>query len=192
MIDPFNVTKYDRSISELQEFLLFCIFVSGKRADIIANKLNDLFSYNNVEPFSLIKKWIEEKTLDEKLRKVKMGKYSHFSKGLKQLIESNLNLKECSVEDLEAIHGIGPKTSRYFILHTRKNQRIACLDTHILTYLRELGHSAPKTTPSGKKYQKLEKIFIDLADKNGKNIADFDLEIWKKSTKSKRMETANV
>ena len=38
-IDPYNITKYDRTEEELQLFLLFCIVVAGKTAYIQAEKL---------------------------------------------------------------------------------------------------------------------------------------------------------
>jgi len=39
MIDPYNITKYNRTDWELEEFALFCILVTGKRADYIAKQL---------------------------------------------------------------------------------------------------------------------------------------------------------
>ena len=41
MINPYQITNYDRSSSELEEFLLFCIVVAGKTAYIQAQKLED-------------------------------------------------------------------------------------------------------------------------------------------------------
>ena len=83
------------------------------------------------------------------------------------------------MEDLEAIPGIGPKTSRFFLLHTRPNQEIAVLDTWILKYLKNAGYNAPKATPSGKKYLELEKNFLFEARKNNMKPADFDIYIWR-------------
>ena len=39
MINPAEVTNYNRTQSELQEFLLFCINVAGKKSSIEAPKL---------------------------------------------------------------------------------------------------------------------------------------------------------
>lgn len=107
-----------------------------------------------------------------------IGCYSQKAITFMQLAESNLNLKSCGVEDLEKIKGIGPKTARCFLIHSRPNQRLAGLDTHILKYLREKGIDAPLSTPPAKKYKKLEQEFIKLADNAGKSVAEFDLEIW--------------
>ena len=41
MIDPYKITNYNRTESQLQEFLLFCILVAGKTAYIQAKKLED-------------------------------------------------------------------------------------------------------------------------------------------------------
>lgn len=99
---------------------------------------------------------------------------------------NELNLKSCSVDDLENIYGIGPKTARCFLIHSRPNMRFAGLDTHILKYLRGLGYEVPKTTPTGKKYKEIEQIFLNLVDKSGKSVAEFDLEIWRKYSSDSR------
>ena len=163
MIDPFDVTKYDRTIPELEEFLLFCICVAGKQANKTAERLgNILEEYERGEvksPFLVIQRLLFMKKLEDKLKEYGFGQYRKLTKALTQIARSGFDLRKCSVEDLETIHGVGPKTSRYFILHTRKDSKVACLDVHILGYLRGLGHEAPKTTPTGKKYLELEQIF---------------------------------
>lgn len=94
---------------------------------------------------------------------------------------SGLNLKTCTVADLEAIYGIGMKTARYFILHTRKNARVACLDTHILSWLSYYtGYKVPKQTPTKTKYLELEKVFLNICDTMQMTPADLDLKIWNK------------
>jgi thermostable 8-oxoguanine DNA glycosylase len=70
-------------------------------------------------------------------------------------------------------------------LHTRKDARVAALDTHILKYMRDCGYEVPKSTPGSKKqYKKIEEQFLQLADESGQTVADFDLSIWKKYSKS--------
>jgi thermostable 8-oxoguanine DNA glycosylase len=70
------------------------------------------------------------------------------------------------------------------MLHTRPNLRIAALDTHMMTFLREKGYTTLDNTPSNPNvYKQLEKIFIEEADKAGKTVADFDLAIWNKYSK---------
>jgi thermostable 8-oxoguanine DNA glycosylase len=91
----------------------------------------------------------------------------------------DLNLRTCTVDDLETIRGIGMKTSRLFVLHTRKDSMCIPLDVHILHYLRDNGYDVPKATPgSKKKYRIIEKLCVQLARKAGKSCADWDLDIW--------------
>ena len=101
------------------------------------------------------------------------------------LVSRGLNLSSCSIEDLERVVGIGPKTARCFVMHSRRGARHAGLDTHVLKYLKSRGVDVPKSTPTGRRYAELERIFLDMADESGKSPAEFDLEIWKRySSKS--------
>lgn len=100
------------------------------------------------------------------------------------MVHSNINLKTCSVEELEAIPWIGPKTARCFLVHSRKNVKYACLDTHVLHYLRDQGIDAPLSTPTGKKYKYFENIFLRLANEAKMSPAKFDLWIWNNYSKS--------
>jgi hypothetical protein len=45
MVDPFAITKYDRSKSELEEMLLFCVLVAGKPARRTAVTDNGVGNY---------------------------------------------------------------------------------------------------------------------------------------------------
>jgi thermostable 8-oxoguanine DNA glycosylase len=99
-------------------------------------------------------------------------------------VNSGIDLKTCTVDDLESIPGIGPKTARCFLIHSRPNQQLGALDTHILRYMREQGYDVPKSTPSSKKYKEVEKKWLKLANeiskKTGKTLAEVDLDIWRK------------
>ena len=99
------------------------------------------------------------------------------------LANAPINLKTCTIDELEAIKGIGPKTARCFLIHSRPNQQLAGLDRHILRFLRDQGYNVPKHTPTGKKYKQVEQLFIQEAQKAGKDIATFDLELWNKYRK---------
>ncbi len=188
MIDPVNITDFSRTDSELEELWLFVICVAGKPALRTAlnlhNLLNDkeLLPKSELEksPFKKVKYLLKNELLKTGLKKHGLGQYTKISKAFQQTVRTNINLRKVSVEELELIHGVGPKTSRFFILHTRPNQRHAVLDTHILKFLREKGHPAPKGTPSGKKYFELEEIFLLYADQAGMPIAEYDLILWRK------------
>lgn len=120
MIDPFNITKYENTEAELEEVLLFWVLAAGKKA-VNASKSLNLFLGENVKaPFAYIKTL----TIDEISNLMKscgIGCYNNKAFTFYQLAHSNLNLKECNTEDLEKIKGIGMKTSRCFIIHSRKN-----------------------------------------------------------------------
>jgi thermostable 8-oxoguanine DNA glycosylase len=70
------------------------------------------------------------------------------------------------------------------LVHSRENARYACLDTHVLKYLRDIGIDAPKSTPTGKHYTRLETIFLNLADDKQMTPAQFDLWIWNNYSRS--------
>lgn len=176
MIDPLNITKYDCTIEQLEEVLLFWVLAAGKNA-ISASKSLSKFLENN-SPFDYIKT-ISLEELPIKMKQCGIGCFNNKAITFNQLAFSNIDLMNCSVEELEKIKGIGMKTSRCFVIHSRKNANYAGLDTHILKYLRSLGHDVPLSTPSGNKYVEIEKIFLSLVEKSGKTLSEFDLSIWK-------------
>jgi endonuclease III len=182
MIDPVNITNFNLSKVELEEMLLFWICAAGKNA-ITASKSLDKFLtmiHGHKRPFAAILA-NGYAGLDLKMKACGIGCYSNKAETFWQLATSGLDLKKCSTDDLETIFGIGRKTSRCFIMHSRKHARCGGLDVHILHYLSDQGFSVPKQTPSSKKeYTRVENIFLELADKSGQSTADFDLSIWKK------------
>jgi thermostable 8-oxoguanine DNA glycosylase len=181
MVDPKNITNYDRSDIELEEFLLFSVLVANKPAHVTAKKLDDFLASIplNRSPLEKIKHLTINNKLASHLKHHKTGQYHRIEKCLKSLLRSELDLKTCSAQDLENIPGIGPKTARFFILHSRRDQHLAALDTHILKFLKELGYNVPKSTPSGNKYRELEKAFLIEAKKLDRDPASLDLEIWR-------------
>lgn len=131
-------------------------------------------------PFETIKLIVKKANLAEEMRKHGIGCYNNKSKSFICLVNAGLDLQNCTVEELENIHGLGPKTARCFLIHSRKGQKYAGLDRHILSFLKDKGHNVPKSTPSGKRYKELEQIFLNYAKASGKTVADFDLYLWKK------------
>ena len=94
----------------------------------------------------------------------------------------DLDLETCTLDDLLAIHGVGNKTARFFLLHTRQGCDYAVLDTHILAWMRDNGvEDAPNNTPTNsKKYKQLEKKFRYLSRLRYPYLSDaqIDLLIW--------------
>lgn len=186
MIDPTKITNFNRSDEELEELLLFCIAVAGKNATVTSRNLDKLLDYarNYVDgsPFFLIKYLNSKYNLSNLIKTFGFGCQSVKSKGFIQAANSGLNLRICTVDDLEKIHGIGMKTSRFFILHSRKNANVACLDTHILQWLsRHSGFNVPKQTPTRKMYLQLEKVFLKVSNVLNIDPSDLDLKIWNAS-----------
>lgn len=185
MIDPTKITDYNLSIPELEERILFWVAAAGKNGRVAAKSIDKLLSFINTNdsPFSKIRYIIENEgliSLKTLMKKCGIGCYNNKATTFRDLAYSGADLKNCSAEDLEKVKGIGMKTSRCFILHSRKGARYAGLDTHILKYLRIFNIDyVPKSTPSSKKlYLRLEKDFLILADLFKMNPADLDLEIW--------------
>jgi len=191
MIDPFKITNYDRTDAELEEFWLFCLAVAGKKATMMAGKINDYLRPVNATnatfktPFELINYqslgFGAGSSLEHSLRAVKMGKYALLKKGFEESArKGNSWFRTASAEDIrQNITGAGYKTSRFFTLHSRRNEAVAVIDTHMLKYLKHIGApNVPEGIPNGPDYLRLEAILLAEAQKKKMAMADFDLAIW--------------
>ena len=200
MIDPYNITNYNRTNHELEEFLLFCIVVAGKTAYIQAQKLQDFLQSVNarlmmpedVSPFQSLKSAEQHGILFEEIKKAKLGQYKKIYSGFKYISEREYNLNRMTPKLLEEIPGVGMKTSRFFLLHsdTFYKNKIAILDTHILKFIKEnIDDRAPKSTPViPMTYRYWESMFLNWCELNNKNVADFDLEVWKSYARVAKIE----
>jgi thermostable 8-oxoguanine DNA glycosylase len=184
MIDPTTITNYNRTEAELEEFLLFCIMVAGKNAKQTAKKLDEFLHVSNMlnqSPFDYLNDKLKGIGLDLNfvIKECKLGQYKRLERAFKGILQFKNRLKEVSVEELESVSGIGSKTSRFFVLHSRPDQQVAVLDTHILKWMYSQGYDVPKSTPPKGRYGLIEKQFLTEAWKHEKTPAEFDLEIWK-------------
>jgi thermostable 8-oxoguanine DNA glycosylase len=186
MIDPFDITKYDRTDAELEEFFLFCLVVAGKTATTQAGLLDGMLaSVFGSSPFDKIRRLIRNDHLMEALKQSRLGQYSRLHNAMVDAVQ--LDLRNCNVSDLEAVRGCGPKTARMFLMHSRPQQRLAAIDTHILKHLASASVKVPKATPpAGPSYRRLEEDFLRLADEANMDVAEYDLMIWKKYAKKMR------
>jgi len=183
VIDPLNITNYSRTRAELEEFILNAAAFAGKNARQQAVKMHRILFHDAPvgSPFEKIRSWGSRNAVAAILTREKIGKYSLLSQLYFDLAHSDIDLATCSVDELVSYRGIGPKTARFFVLHSRRAQELVVLDTHILKEMRSLGFTVPSYTPSGKKYLELEGQYIEHL--KGRGIDDFarhDLDTWKK------------
>lgn len=179
LLDPRDITRFDRSERELHRFALFCYAVQGKSSTVMVPKV--VFLEASVPgPFFRGIAQIDDATLREKLVFVRLGCYAQRTKqlrGMAEAIQGGLDLASAPLKALEGLMGL--KSSRFFLLHSRPGVRVAVLDTHVLAWLRSLGVAAPKSTPtSPTSYARLEALFLDLCDERGVDPATLDLQVW--------------
>lgn len=177
MIDPTKITDYARGRVALETFWMFCILVAGKNSDNTAKVVARLFKGQS--PFDMIRE--NQHCLRNTLVANKTGQYHRYERAM---IESlGLNLSLASVEELEAVYGVGPKTSRFFLLHSREGAEHVVLDTHVLKWLKSQGMEVGVSTPTcKKKYREIERVAIPIikAAFPGLSLAKADLLIWSK------------
>lgn len=192
MVNPSEVTNYNRTHSELQEFLLFGINVAGKKSSIEAPKLErflvalkDLYedfllSGQTPSPFNLIRYAWAEGTLQGLMKDHGIAPHTQRFNSYCDVIKIS-DLYCVSLQRLLQVRGIGLKTARFFLSHSREDFDEPMLDTHILNFLRDQGYkSAPKTTPQNPSvYHQYSSIFKDIARQLGKSVTELDLQVWK-------------
>lgn len=164
----------------LEYRLLYSMVVAGKSATFAENAMKRfLAGAGGRHPFEYIRALLPRGLLIPTLKEARTGNYTKLSQGFADAAQTNIDLETVPPELLEMqLHGVGPKTSRFFIIWTRPWARHAALDTHVLKWLRYLGHEAPLSTPSGLKYVALEKLVLREADARGMSARDLDAQIW--------------
>ena len=192
MIDPKKVTDYNRNEWQLQEFLIYCVCVAGKKSEIESPKVRkfcmDARFGHGLTPFELIRKLlsvssVEEDGLMQHLKKYKIAPYQQRYNSFKDIVTLlDGDLREVTIDQLQEVRGISTKTSRFFLTHSREDFDEPVLDTHILRFLSDFGYKdVPKSTPQNPKaYERLSRLFRSIASFEGKSVTDFDLEVWTK------------
>ena len=192
MIDPKKVTDYNRNEWQLQEFLIYCVCVAGKKSEIESPKVRkfcmDARFGHGLTPFELIRKLlsvssVEEDGLMQHLKKYKIAPYQQRYNSFKDIVTLvDTDLRKVTIDQLQEVRGISTKTSRFFLTHSREDFDEPVLDTHILRFLSDFGYNdVPKSTPQNPKvYERLSRLFRSIARFEGKSVTDFDLEVWTK------------
>lgn len=182
-VNPNSIpTQMNRQ--QLEWFCLFAVAVAGKGAKQTEAKLNDYmdnFGRFGVNPFDAVRADIYDGVLGYWIRAHRFGQYTRIEKAWTELVKLDVT-KDLTVEKLEAIPGIGPKTARFIVLYTQPDSNVVPLDTHILKYLakRFPGVAVPKSTPSkGAKYAALEQLFQQEAKRRKMTVKELDTEVWR-------------
>jgi len=170
-------------LEELECRILYAIIVAGKSAKFAEQAFKRLFGQPAYSPFAVVRAWVQEGVLLQNLQKARVGNYRKIERAYTELVQSKIDLIKCTPEELEMIHGIGPKTSRFFILWTRPEARVAVLDVHVLRWMRNAGCVVPKSTPSKALYARIEKQFLEMVDKAGLTPRQLDEQIWMEGSK---------
>lgn len=172
---------------DLERRLVYCVLAAGKNARFAATKVEALFGRRShgQRPFEVVRGWILAGTLEQNLRECKIGAYRRNNLCFRQLAVARLNLRTCQPSHLAAIHGIGPKTARFFLQQTRPGERVAVLDVHILRWLRSCGYAAPASTPSSSSaYARWECHFLEEATKRGLAPYQLDRIVWEAASRN--------
>jgi hypothetical protein len=120
------------------------------------------------------------------LREVRTGQYARLARLLNEIAwrvhVRQMKLRTMTRQEICELPGIGMKTASMFCMFTRRGTRMACLDTHILKYMKQhkLLPGVPDATPSSSVlYLKLEQAWLDHCDELQQDPAAYDFEIWK-------------
>ena len=202
LANPKAVTDFARDDFDLELFALFAVCVSNKNADQQSAKLAQflLMEPTAESPLDAVQLMMKKGTLRENLVAAKLGQYDkRLVPAFKTLTE--INLRTVAWEDLmytagskngkraaKGVQGIGQKTAKFFVLHSRAQQRICALDAMILLYAAEQGYpDCPLVTPGDETlYKKIEAFVLDCFDRQAEaegltkaeRYAVLDLRTW--------------
>lgn len=167
---------------DLQWKLIYSVIVAGKSALFADAAISRLFTIDKL-PLLQVADW-GTVNADAKCREARTGNYGKLSRCLRDLFMYCPPLETCTPQELETIHGIGPKTSRFFILWTRPHESYAALDVHVLRWLKTMGYDVPRATPqSTKRYAEIEEQFLYEAAKRNVTPRQLDHAIWVEGAK---------
>ena len=108
--------------NDLEWRLIYSMIVAGKSAVFANNCIVKLSRVIPKPPLDAIAK-MSEAYLQSILQDARTGNYNKLRIGFMQLAHAKIDLRTCKPEDLQRIHGIGPKTARFFISWTRPSER---------------------------------------------------------------------
>lgn len=182
-IDPTKIPE-KMTRPQLEWWILFGIAVAGKNAKVTEQKMK-YFVGKVFTPFYAVKIMLQSGQLLMLLKRAKLGKYKLLDKAYRAAVKLDLDKLEeaepnAALSMLEEIPGIGPKTARMILMYAFPHHAglWVPLDTHILHWLRDQGYDAPKSTPTGATYERLELLFLAEALERGLTSRELDTKIW--------------
>ena len=184
-INQNNITKTNRTPSELLHFLLWTTTVAGKRSDVQTKKFNEFFNGLTLKAIGA-----HGNAIRARMKKVGLGQYNRLCTCWKW-IHKNIQptkLRTITRDELVKCPGIGPKTASFFIAHSQPWPEVAVLDTHVLRWLSQEfpQFPVPKTTPQdATTYRNLESLFLGRSCQLNLTPAELDNLIWQKATTTK-------
>jgi thermostable 8-oxoguanine DNA glycosylase len=176
-------------IDEVQARLMYAVIVAGKSAKfanaVMGRWFKDNVTAGDTSTFQIVRRLKDAGMLEESFRKARTGNYGKLTAAMSQAVDMDIDLLTCTPQDLEKIKGIGPKTSRFFIMWIRPDAIHAALDVHILRWMKGRGFDVPKSTPqSPQKYAQIEQWFIAEACRMSMTPRELDFMIWEEGSKS--------
>lgn len=172
-IEPSRLTNFNRTEHEWELLLIFSVAVAGKNAKTTAKAIDRLFDGLNVpiaSPKQIVARWFAiggYPLVIRKLQLARTGNYQRLGLFLNELVERHGDLRTISISELSAFHGISHKTAHMIILHSRPDQQLAVIDTHVLKFLRDKLRlkKLPKSSPSSHvRYVELQSKLISWID----------------------------
>lgn len=126
MIDLNNLTRFDRTDYELQEFMLFCIASANQGVLSSVEALHGFLATAGVvhyTPFEYIRSISKNspfgKSLEETLRLFGFSNCSKTARAFSRISSASIDLRTCDSLELQAAAGIWPSTARFFIANSR-------------------------------------------------------------------------
>ena len=193
-INPKEITNLRRTQHEKEKFLIFCVLCAGKSSDVMAEKLENLLEQTTIAgweygPFDYLDYLHDVNRLESELKKHKIGKYDLLMQFFRYVFANSYVQEKCGPftnwhrSDLVDAPGISYKTASLYRMHCF-GDKIACLDTHVLRWLRNEGFKGvPKASPSNwETYRHWENVFLGECYKREVEPNHFDLSLWKEAT----------
>jgi hypothetical protein len=186
VIEIDRLTDFNRTDAQLEELFVFAVVSGGRPTRTVSRQLEELLALlarehdKGLAPFALLN-MNTESFIGGAIKQVGVGCYGQKAQAVAQAAgrwaAGLLDLRACSVEQLETIKWVGARTCRFFILHTRPGARVAIIDDHVLKHLRERGVPDVTVAPpgKGKHYARLEEAFLKLADEEGVSPVEYEM-----------------